>query len=504
MNALRKGHVAAVKAALSNSSLNIRQVDEQGCTPLFLACGAKSNRVEIVCILLDAGSDVTTLSGSAGNSVLHYGLVSRPLDRVEKENGSSLGLIKVLLARSSSLATICNVNGDSPLAFACVNADADAIGYLLTFDGVPSQVHTANKAGVTALIVLSASEALEDLKYKSMLHLMKFLTKEDINFQSPVNGNSSLHAIVETGCSKCVMLLLSGGADIRLKNRAGKTPLDVARHLLEEMIKSRLQGSPAFHSAQQCVQTLESAWNAMEEHSRTLYEDLLGSIEKTTVGGGIQTGSKKKKKKKKKKSKSMVKQVADAPDNDNVGVTLSLDKKISAEEIAVGEIVGEKFEDVTEQDNVEGEAPTQVDVDVTKPVVSNSPSSIASVAPKFSWANVVAGQQNTRRSVTIESRTEEKASVDLSILRKQFDEKCALSKTLDLDISNALGLGMTDLSGAQIDALQEFHSAQIAQLRQLKFEYLNRLNMIGSVQNVDHTLPISVPPFASTQQSGRP
>ena len=118
----------------------------------------------------------------------------------------------------------------------------------------------------------------------------------------------------------------------------------------------------------------------MEEHSRTLYEDLLGSIEKTTVGGGIQTGSKKKKKKKKKKSKSMVKQVADAPDNDNVGVTLSLDKKISAEEIAVGEIVGEKFEDVNEQDNVEGEAPTQVDVDVTKPVVSNSPSSIASVA----------------------------------------------------------------------------------------------------------------------------
>ena len=89
MNALRKGHVAAVKAALSNSSLNIHQVDEKGCTPLFLACGAKTNRVEIVCLLLDAGSDVTALSGSAGNSVLHYGLVSQPLDRIEKENGSS-------------------------------------------------------------------------------------------------------------------------------------------------------------------------------------------------------------------------------------------------------------------------------------------------------------------------------------------------------------------------------------------------------------------------------
>ena len=116
-NNIREGNVEAVKVALETNSLDVNALDQNGCTPLFMACGARKNRIQIVRLLLKHGSDVNTVSSAAGNSVLHYALVKRPED-ISKEGGNCVALISLLLKASKSLALLKNVNKDSPLAFA--------------------------------------------------------------------------------------------------------------------------------------------------------------------------------------------------------------------------------------------------------------------------------------------------------------------------------------------------------------------------------------------------
>ena len=126
LNDVREGNVAMVAKCLKNRSLQVDVLDNKGCTPLFVACGARQNRVQMVRLLLQHGSDVNIVSSAAGNSVLHYALVKKPVD-YEKEGGNAVKIISLLLNESKSLAVLKNINNDSPLAFACVNADFEAI-----------------------------------------------------------------------------------------------------------------------------------------------------------------------------------------------------------------------------------------------------------------------------------------------------------------------------------------------------------------------------------------
>ena len=130
-NNIREGNVEAVKVALETNSLDVNALDQNGCTPLFMACGARKNRIQTVRLLLKHGSDVNTVSSAAGNSVLHYALVKRPED-ISKEGGNCVALISLLLNESKSLALLKNVNKDCLLW--CVNADSAAISYLLEYN----------------------------------------------------------------------------------------------------------------------------------------------------------------------------------------------------------------------------------------------------------------------------------------------------------------------------------------------------------------------------------
>ena len=57
----------------------------------------------------------------------------------------------------------------------------------------------------------------------------KGILKDEINCQTK-GGMSSLHAVAEAGHIGCLKLLLMAEADKTLKDKDGKTPLDLATH----------------------------------------------------------------------------------------------------------------------------------------------------------------------------------------------------------------------------------------------------------------------------------
>jgi ankyrin repeat protein len=472
---IQSGDVSAVNEALRNGKLNVHERDDQSCTPLFLACGAKKNRVEMVKTFLNAGAKPNVLSGSAGNTVLHYALVSTPYDSVEAENSSALSVVKLLLKEDNSLATIKNVNGDSSLAFACVLADHKAVNYLLNFAGVPNLIHQPNQSGVTPLVVLAASEAPDSLKYQCMLHLLKHATKEDVNFQSSQNGNTPLHAVIETHSSMCSMLLLSAGADICLKNRDGKHALDLASETLKVApAKSR-------EHALKLLRMIESAWSSLEEASDALAMELCSA---DSTSQSATEGKKRKKKKKKKKAKK--KRTSEQPPQNN------------EEAKALATPSSQATEQAEAKNNVRPAVVAE-----EKPAVPEVKKSMppAPTISGRSWATVARNSTVLEQTATTPKRSSvqpaKRPVADIHMLKHQFEKACALSSALDLAVENALGKGLSSLSGAQIDALEDFHLAQIIHLREVKHEQANYLKRLGQ-------LNASMPVVSAHSSGGAP
>ena len=74
------------------------------------------------------------------------------------------------------------------------------------------------------------------------------------NIQHPDSGDAAIHYAVEMGSADLLKALLAFGADIELKNNAGKTPLDIAH-------ESKAEG------AKECVGVLETTIKLMVEAS---------------------------------------------------------------------------------------------------------------------------------------------------------------------------------------------------------------------------------------------
>ena len=482
---IREGNVEAAKVALETGSLAVNALDQNGCTPLFIACGARKNRIQMVRLLLKHGSDVNTVSSAAGNSVLHYALVKRPED-ISKEGGNCVEIISLLLNESKSLALLKNVNKDSPLAFACVNADSEAISYLLECnDGVKRQLHEPNLSGVCPLTVLCNSQAPREWKYKSLLHFMKYLKVEDINYQTPVNGNTALHILVETSCSRGILLLLSVGIDVKIRNVHGLTAIDVARRIVQLIEQNAMNPNtePARqfnnvekHEAAECLRILEFAWLPMMDRSEAVMKDLIMEEERNSgkKGDGVsdRTSKKKKNKKKKKKKKSNVILMPgeDKVDANRVGRPVE-NRKVHDDSSAVAEGAANASPNGGEAEN-----PVKVENKWKDPNRK-----IVSIIQGSDRASKSKPMSNTSGNILKGPITQKSDEFTAAECRDEFKKSCPLSETLDISPKCVFGAGLADLSIAQIEALASHHENQLKKLKVIKKEQRNHLAHLGQL-----------------------
>jgi ankyrin repeat protein len=268
-----------------------------GLTPIFFA--ARQGAIESAEALIDAGADVNVAEPQYGFTPMqtaifngHYDLVPLLLDRGAKADDgslytaietrnlatysnrpnppdtdkrlSSVDAIKLLLAHGAdpnqvyakkipprqAQGDIAVIAGATPLYRAVKATDLDAIRLLMEYGADPS---VATKDGSTPLMVAAglgarrgASE--DDVIEKAVRADPVDAAKIFVDAGADVNavnqtGNAAMHYAALTGASRMVEFLASRGARFDVKNKQGKTPLDLARGASAATLR-KLAGSP--------------------------------------------------------------------------------------------------------------------------------------------------------------------------------------------------------------------------------------------------------------------
>lgn len=215
--ASENGH-ESVTAMLVQLGANVHDRTRAGWNSLMIA--AKNGHDVIVAQLLEFGADVRS-SDRKGNSAMMYAI----------EAGHPK-VIKTLFKYSDLVAPcVPNNQGVTPLMAAIDNNQQEIIDVLLP---VSKNLDFKDKYGAS---VLHYAVAKSNPKLVETLIGMKGV---DINLQDE-DGTTALIEAVEVGSNSIVSFLLAKGANKTLKNKAGKTALQLAEETRKQDIISLLK-----------------------------------------------------------------------------------------------------------------------------------------------------------------------------------------------------------------------------------------------------------------------
>ena len=181
---------------------------KDGNTPLHIA--AAMGHKECVEALLQLDAPIM-LRNAAGKTALHLAL----------EEGR-LSIVRIFIKHVSVLAT--TKDGDTPLHIAAAGRHKECVEALLHLN---APIMLRNAAGKTALHL-----ALEE----GRLSIVRIFIKHVSVLATTKDGDTPLHIAAAGGHKECVEALLQLNAPIMLRNAAGKTARDIARHGAEELL----------------------------------------------------------------------------------------------------------------------------------------------------------------------------------------------------------------------------------------------------------------------------
>ena len=246
ITAVPSGDAAAVERLLSPLH-NAEFRDDRGTALLPLA--ARAGRVEVVQLLLGKGADVNAtafLEGAGKTALMEAALNNRPevvkllidagayIDQQEAETGftalshassqSNEDVVRALLENGAN-PNLRAHNGWSPLYQAARFAYVDTARALLD---AGADVDLPDNDGLTPLMVAIIRGRVIDLSVGRITTLL-LLRGADPNRQDK-DGNTALHHAALSGMTDAVPILIEHGASLAVKNRQGKTPLDLAAY----------------------------------------------------------------------------------------------------------------------------------------------------------------------------------------------------------------------------------------------------------------------------------
>ena len=239
--AAERGDVDRARELLKHGRYDVNCRDHDAWTPLHEACG----HVDMVRMLISEFQADTTLQDWGGDTPLHKaawrgkGEVALTLitefgcdaNLPNNDGYTSLhkaceygraNVVKMVGKYASVLAT--TKDGDTPLHIAAAGRHKECVEALLQLD---APIMLRNAAGKTALHI-----ACE----KGLPNIVKCVDKDTSLLATDKDGNTPLHIAATRGQKECVEALLQLDAPIMLRNAAGKTARDIARHGAKQLL----------------------------------------------------------------------------------------------------------------------------------------------------------------------------------------------------------------------------------------------------------------------------
>jgi len=275
----KRGEGAAIERHLAADTACVEEVDDEGNTPLHVSVEAPRNEVATVQILLQYGANVNA-ANCLGATPLHYVCLRksnwRGIANILLENGAAIDaqtlagktalhfaceqqvpeLVEVLCLFGAN-ANLVDSEGNGAIHLALAKPGRDTVKHSLLEHvlGTQATVLSPNAAGHVPIHLACRGGYLRCLQYlldskadlsvlsarrESCLHfavsaghaeVTQFLTDAARHLVDHVDedNNTPLHVCAYTGNHDCAIVLLRNGAKAGLRNREGKTPLEVSK-----------------------------------------------------------------------------------------------------------------------------------------------------------------------------------------------------------------------------------------------------------------------------------
>ena len=183
---------------------------------LLKESGKSNPNVEIMHQILKNGCNPNI---SAANRTTPLGLIC--------EYSQNLAAISYLIEFGADLNLKCDTFGNSPLHLASRNSNIELMTKLLKHGADSQSVNNAKGNSLHSIII--------GIGGKSKLKAIELLIRHQINIDAQTtDGQTALHYALEPDYNISVFqCLLNFGADLKIKNNEGFTPLEVALKISE-------------------------------------------------------------------------------------------------------------------------------------------------------------------------------------------------------------------------------------------------------------------------------
>ena len=227
--AVCKKNIEVTKYLISQGA-DIHAQARYGVTPLHYAVRFNEN-VDVAKLLVSEGADVHTKALG----------IRTPLDWAALAN-KNVDVFKFLVSQGADV-NATDETGATPLQWAVQCNTAEVVQFLIS---AGADMNAKNIYGTTMLHCATCNENVEVAK-------LFISAGADVNarisFDSPSNmaGSTPLHQLAYINRNvEIAELLVSEGADVNAKDKAGKTPLDIARENMNKEVVEYLSGLSAY------------------------------------------------------------------------------------------------------------------------------------------------------------------------------------------------------------------------------------------------------------------
>jgi len=225
-NAVCQGEIEGVKRFLEADPALMFSKDEHGQSVFMLAC--QNNHRPIAELLIARGL---------------------PLDIFEASLFGDLERVRALMTADPNLRDMHAPLGGTPIHLAAASGHSSITEFLVYIAGTGNSCNVPDKIWEVTPLYTAASYA--DVKIGEIMAERMLANGADPNMHQK-NDHSVLHAAAEVGNTSLVRMLIRKGANVALKDRAGKTPLDIARekqHVETIMLLRQADAIPRDHSS---------------------------------------------------------------------------------------------------------------------------------------------------------------------------------------------------------------------------------------------------------------